>query len=106
MTAQLQQLSSKLQELFPGGPQVGKFTNWGTPPLNVLDCVLSLNRNYDRFCSPRVQNFSDRHPEIDSLQGLLSLIQGYQSPLDFSIRELDYRHEARAEILVGVLTYL
>jgi hypothetical protein len=85
---------------------VGEFTNWGIAPLDVLDCVLSLNRPYDRFCLPRVQNFSDRHPEVKSLQVLLSLIQGYQSPLEFSIRELDYRDEARAETLVGVLNYL
>jgi hypothetical protein len=106
VTIHLQQLISKLQELFPAGPPVGKFTNWGIPPLNVLDCVLSLNRRYDSFCAPRVQNFSDRHPEIESLQALLSLIRGYQSPLEFSIRELDYRHEARGETLVGVLNYL
>ena len=106
MTLQSQQLISKFQELFPGGPPAGKFTNWGFPPLNVLDCVLSLNRRYDSFCLPRVQNFSDRHPEVESLQALLSLIRGYQSPLEFSIRELDYRHEARAETLVGVVNYL
>jgi hypothetical protein len=106
MTVRLQGLISKLQELFPDGPQFGKFTNWANPPLDVLDCVLSLNRSYDSFCLPRVQSFSDRHPEIDSLQALLSLIRSYQSPLEFSIRELDYRDEARAETLVGVLNYL
>jgi hypothetical protein len=68
--------------------------------------VLSLNRRYDTFCLPRVQSFRDRHPEVESLEELLSLIRGYQSPLEFSIRELDYRDEARAETLVGVLNYL
>ena len=106
MTVQLQRLISKLQEVFPGGLPVGKSTNWGVPPLNVLDCVLSLNRHYDSFCLPRVQNFKKRHPEIESLQALLSIIRSYQSPLEFSIQELDYRDEARAKTLVGVLNYL
>ena len=106
MTVRLQRLISKLQEVFPGGPPVGKSTNWGVPPLNVLDCVLSLNRHYDSFCLPRVQNFKKRHPEIESLQALLSIIRSYQSPLEFSIQELDYRDEARAETLVGVVNYL
>ena len=103
---QLQRLISKLQEVFPRGLPVGKFTNWGIPPLDVLDCVLSLNRHYDSFCLPRVQNFKKRHPEIESLEALLSFIRSYLSPLEFSIQELDYRDEARAETLVGVLNYL
>jgi hypothetical protein len=37
---------------------------------------------------------------------LLSLIRSYPSSLEFSIRELDYRDEARAETVVGVLNYL
>ena len=106
MTVQLQRLISKLQEVFPRGLPVGKFTNLGIPPLDVLDCVLSLNRHYDSFCLPRVQNFKKRHPEIESLEALLSFIRSYLSPLEFSIQELDYRDEARAETLVGVLNYL
>lgn len=106
MTPQLQQLITRMRELFPAGPKLGKFTNWGMPPLDVLDCVLSLNRRYDRFCLPRVQSFSDRHPEIDSLQGLLSLIRSYPSLREFSIRELNYDDGPRAETLVGVLNYL
>jgi len=106
VTVQLQRLISKLQEVFPRGLPVGKFTNWGIPPLDVLDCVLSLNRHYDSFCLPRVQNFKKRHPEIESLEALLSFIRSYLSPLEFSIQELDYRDEARAETLVGVLNYL
>jgi hypothetical protein len=65
-----------------------------------------LNRPYDEFCLPRVQKFGDRHPEVESLQALLSLIRGYQSPSEFSILELDYNHPARAETLVEVLNYL
>ena len=78
LTVRLQQLISRLQEVLPAGPQLGKFTSWANPPMDVLDCVLSLNRSYDRFCLPRVESFNDRHPEIDSLEALLSLIRSYQ----------------------------
>jgi hypothetical protein len=105
MTEQ-QKLISKLQDLFPVGPPAERILGWGNPPLDVLNCVLSLHRPYYSFCYPRVEKFSNRHRDVQSLQALLSLIQLYQSPLEFSTRELDYRDEARAEILVGVLNYL
>ena len=38
-----------LAKRFPQTPAGSPFA-WPSPPLNVLDCVLSLNRNYDRFC--------------------------------------------------------
>lgn len=95
-----------LQRAFPSGPSRGKFDSWDFPPLNVLDCVLSLNRNYDSFCLPRVERFKQRHPEIDSLQGLLRLIRSYASPLAFSVRELEYNDDKRAAVLVGVLEHL
>jgi len=79
---------------------------WPTAPLNVIDCVLSLNRNYERFSRPRVELFAERHPALVTLAGLEALILSYESPLEFSVHELDYRHEARAETLLGVVRYL
>jgi hypothetical protein len=96
----------KLQQSFPGGPPKGESGGWHVPPLDVLDCVLSLNRSYDKFCLPKVQQFQKRHPELDSLAGLLKLIRSYPSPLEFSVHELNYRDEARASVLVQVIEYL
>jgi hypothetical protein len=92
-------LVKKLQQFFPDGRPKGEAGRWLVPPLDVLDCVLSLNRRYDEFCLPRVKQFQKRHPEVDSLAGLLELIRSYPSPLEFSVHELDYRDEARASIL-------
>lgn len=99
-------LVEKLRQSFPDGPPKGEAGGWLVPPLDVLDCVLSLNRRYDEFCLPRVKHFQKRHPEVDSLAGLLELIRSYSSPLEFSVHELDYRDEARASTLVGVIMYL
>jgi hypothetical protein len=87
-------------------PPAKEFEGWFVPALDVLDCVLSLNRSYDRFCLPRVTKFANEHPKITTLEGLLKLIQSYPTPLDFSVKELNYRDERRAATLVGVLKAL
>jgi hypothetical protein len=96
-------LVEALRHSFPTPPRRG-FASWSVPPLNVLDCVLSLNRRYDTFCKPRVQQFANRHPEVDTLARLLRLIDKYSTPFEFFIEELDYRDEKRAVTLVGLLT--
>jgi hypothetical protein len=76
------------------------------PALNLLDCVLSLNRNYDKFVVPRINNLSRRHPNLSSLASLKKLIHQYATPLEFSVKELNYKDSARAKTLLGVLDYL
>jgi hypothetical protein len=83
-----------------------RYFSWKSPPLNVLDCVLSLNWNYDRFCLPTVERFTKQRPEVETLAGLRRLINRYVSPAEFSEKELNYRHPARAEILLAVTDYL
>jgi len=82
------------------------FSGWQNAPLNVLDCVLSLNRSYEKFCLPRVERFSVRRPDIRQLAAFRELIVSYPSPLRFSEVELDYRDERRASVLLGVTEYL
>ena len=79
---------------------------WPQTPLNVIECVLSLNRSYDRFVMPRVYRFRDAHPRLRTLDGLAALIGTYRSPLAFSRAELEYDDAARAETLVGVTDHL
>jgi hypothetical protein len=79
---------------------------WPTPPLNVIDCVLSLNRHYDTFVVPRVRRFEARNPQIVELEHLRTLIGRYSNPFIFSVHELDYRDQSRAETLKGVVLYL
>jgi hypothetical protein len=107
MIDKVELLVDALRRAFPAGPpRKDDGGGWQNPALDVLDCVLSLNRNYDRFCLPRVTVFRDRHPEITSLRNLRELIASYPTPLDFSIVELDYQDVRRAATLVGVIDFL
>jgi hypothetical protein len=76
---------------------------WKCPPLDVLDAVLSLNRRYEGFVLPRVYTFKKNHPDITQLIQFKDLIKRYPSPLLFSIQELNYNDEKRAEILINVV---
>jgi hypothetical protein len=49
--------------------------SWSNPALNVIDCVLSLNRKYDTFVRPRIDLFVKNHPDIKSLEDLRKLYQ-------------------------------
>lgn len=82
------------------------FAGWQNAPLNVLDCVLSLNRPYERFCLPRVERFAARRPEVGVLAAFRDLILSYPTPLRFSEVELSYRDEQRASVLLGVTEFL
>ena len=78
------------------------FTGWQNAPLNVLNCVLSLNRRYEKFCLPRVEQFAANRANIRQLADLRCLIMGYPTPLTFSELELHYRDERRADVVLGV----
>ena len=80
---------------------------WSQSPVaKVIDCVLSLNRPYDRVVQPRVQRFIRNHPDVEALSQLRALMTHYPRLLDFSEKELDYRDQDRAEVLFGVIDYL
>lgn len=79
---------------------------WPHASLCVIDCVLSLNRKYNAFVKPRVEDFSSRHPEIGSLTELRNFVARYKSPHMFCVSELEYNDRRRADTLVGVVDYL
>ena len=72
----------------------------------VIDCVLSLNRKYDGFVVPRLKDFKRSHPQVRSIVQLAELMDSYPTPLDFSIKELNYRDENRARILREVIQFV
>jgi hypothetical protein len=76
------------------------------PALRVVDCVLSLNRRYDGFVVPRLDRFERAHPRVISVRHLRSLIDTYNSPAEFMRAALDYRDEARAVTLSGVVDFV
>lgn len=79
---------------------------WSHPVLNLIDCVLSLNRRYKEFAKPRVREFSRNHREIVALCQLKELISKSGGPDQFFTKELKYSHKERAEVLDGVLNRL
>jgi len=100
-----ERLAKQLSQIFKPASAERTYA-WSSPALNVLDCVLSLNRRYDVFVLPRVQGFAKRHPTLSTLHGLRVLIARYRSPRDFGKEELRYDDGARMETLLGVTEYL
>ena len=101
----VQKLGSVISRKF-GNVKLRNDYGWFEPALDVLDCVLSLNRRYDSFVVPRIENFRDRNPNITGLKQLLRLIKKYRTPLAFSKAELQYNHKERVETLLAVICYL
>jgi hypothetical protein len=80
---------------------------WTRPlAVKVVDCVLSLNRNYDRFVVPRLDRLQKNHPHLQHIHELAALIASHPTPDEFVRRELDYHHANRARILKEVVTFL
>src|SRR6267143_938193 len=76
------------------------------PALRVIDCVLSLNRNYDRFVVPRLDAFEHRFPQVITICQLRDLIASYESPDAFVRDALNYKHADRAQTLSQVVDYV
>ena len=74
--------------------------------LRVIDCVLSLNRNYDSFVVPSLDQFERKTPEIRTVADLSGLIARYKSAADFVAQCLDYRDDSRSATLAKVVDWL
>jgi len=105
-TGDIQRLTNALRTLFPSPPpETGEAWD-GNNALNVLDCVLSLNRPYDRFVLPRVRDFASKHADVSMVSGLQQVMSLCGSPADFLAAELRYKDARRAETLQGLVHYL
>jgi hypothetical protein len=76
------------------------------PAVRVIDCVLSLNRNYDRFVVPRLEGFERNCSHVCSVSDLDSEIKTHPSPDAFVRHALNYKHESRADTLANVVSWL
>ena len=76
------------------------------PAVRVIDCVLSLNRDYDRFVVPRRNRFERNFSRVCSISDLNSEIKKYPSADAFVRDALNYKHESRAETLANVVKWL
>lgn len=87
--------------------QVSTAQEWSRPlAIRVIDCVLSLNRNYNYFVVPRLDRFTARYPDIVSVRDLCSLLDSAGPPERFVADALDYRHADRARVLDDVAKYV
>lgn len=100
-----EKLAKVLSQTF-GKVKCRKDYGWSNPALNVLDCVLSLNRAYYSFVVPRIESFSEKNPTVSGLRDLYRLIKKYHTPLAFSVKELRYNDRERALTLIGVVRFL
>ncbi len=99
-------LTAKLKQIAPHVTRSND-PEWSYPPaVKVIDCVLSLNRPYDKFVVPRLKVFMDRHPEIRRVTQLSDFMADYSTPHEFVVKELNYNHEDRARILQSVVTFV
>jgi hypothetical protein len=101
-----EELVAELRRLAPSiGPSVDRA--WRREPsVRVIDCILSLRRNYDSFVVPRLDRFEQAHPNVRTISELQTLMSKYVSRDAFVTQVLNYRHAARAETLKGVVKWL
>ena len=106
MESHIDALTAKLEQIAPH-VSASADPEWSHPPaVQTIDCVLSLNRPYDKFVVPRLKVFTNRHPEIRRVTQLSDLMAGYSTPHEFVVNELKYNHEDRARILQSVVTFV
>lgn len=102
----VQMLADAIQRDHPVVSPGVDFIWTAAPPVQVIDCVMSLNRKYDSFVLPRVLKFVERFPDVCACADLRQLIDSYATPAAFLKDALNYRFPACAERISGVLTYL
>lgn len=74
--------------------------------LRVIDCVLSLNRNYDSFVVPRLDSFERMQPGIRTVGDLRGLMASHPSAAAFVSNCLNYNDDDRAVTLNKVVDWL
>ena len=101
-------VATRLEQLSPNIPGFGSVDPaWTRPPaVLVIDCVLSLNRNYDTFLVPRLETFMNNHPETQRLTDLAKLMASYPTPHAFVQQELNYDYEDCARTLQAVVEFV
>lgn len=101
-------VATRLEQLSPNIPGFGPVDPaWTRPPaVLVIDCVLSLNRNYDTFLLPRLKTFMNNHPKTQRVTGLAKLMASYPTPHAFVQQELNYDYEDCARTLQAVVEFV
>ena len=80
--------------------------NSSPPAVKVIDCVLSLRRSYAKFVKPRLKNFRNKHPDIQSVKDLANLMASYPTPDAFMISELNNNSKVKPKMLQEVIKFV
>lgn len=99
-------VADALRRDFPALAPPTDFIWTAHPPLKVIDCVLSLNRQYDKVVLPRVHEFAGAHRSVMTCDDLRRLIDEHDSPRAFLDKALRTKDARRAETLSGVVDYV
>jgi hypothetical protein len=99
-------LVNSLRQLKPSIRPSSDRAWWRDAALRVIDCVLSLNRQYDSFVVPRLDRFEGRHPEIRTIAELQGLMSSYASSAAFVVQCLGYHDDSRSVTLAKVVDWL
>jgi len=76
------------------------------PSARVIDCVLSLRKDYKKVVLPRVKSFLASYPTTISCQDLATLITSFPSTQEFTSRALRLNAPALGDRLMSVTQYL
>jgi hypothetical protein len=76
------------------------------PAIKVIDCVMSLNRDYDHFVVPKLDKFEQNYPEVRTVHELKKLMQSFPSVKDFVATSLGIKDPRRAATLEGVVAWM
>lgn len=80
---------------------------WGQcPAAKVIDCVLSLRKQYHSVVEPRVKQFVASRPKVITCGDLRRLIDSYETRVGFIKQELDMASPTKASMLSAVTDYL
>jgi hypothetical protein len=99
-------LAERLKRDFPAAKEDMDGSRFASPPVQVIDCVLSLRRPYLAVVLPRVRAFAERHSELHTCSQLRDLVARFPSAGEFLAAELDTRHAQRAATLAGVIDFV
>jgi hypothetical protein len=75
-------------------------------PVRVVDCVLSLRRNYEAVVLPRVERFHAEHPRTTTMADLIRVIEEAGGPESFARSALRIDSPAKGWTILGVAQYL
>ena len=99
-------VATEIAEFASDLPSPEDLVNRRPTAIKVIDCVLSLRRNYDKFVIPRLKNFRNKHPDIQQINDLVHLMANYPTPDAFMISELNHNSKVKPKMLQEVVKFV